>query len=244
MSTYEKEIYASTIPLTKEEVLNVLEHTYNWGKELSTEIPGLWYRSTGNREYIYYCLESPVLVLDLNNFGLRIKESKDRSNDPSNDLRCYGYLEFIPIAKGISSPVQIKLISYQEKLDVWWIKLAQNIIDRVRRKFPDFIPDLVPTNQSRISSESNGNIPSTASSEQDELFEDEKYLLGNNPKYGTNGDVTANEIRNFIKRYHRAHDNFGYSIPKFYNIALASPERFTLNTFRKWLKDDRFNPKS
>jgi hypothetical protein len=67
--------------------------------------------------------------------------------------------------------------------------------------------------------------------------------FGNKKKYGTDGDITANQIRTWMKQCKWYKDNEG-SIRMFYDEELSEyHKKFTFQTFRSWRKDPRFKPK-
>jgi hypothetical protein len=80
-------------------------------------------------------------------------------------------------------------------------------------------------------------------SDEEWIFDDDPS--GKVPKYGSDGDLTGNEVKEIVKRC-RVYQERGGPIRMFYDDVLQNryPNKFSFETLRSWLKNKEFQPKS
>jgi hypothetical protein len=85
-------------------------------------------------------------------------------------------------------------------------------------------------------------ISQFSSSQEDALLMNNVGLVENLPKYGTDRDLSENDVRLIVKRC-RTSQKAGTSVREFYMNVLLSDEsnKFSFETLRSWLKNPRFN---
>jgi hypothetical protein len=68
-------------------------------------------------------------------------------------------------------------------------------------------------------------------------------LSGNKKKYGTDGDISANQIRNWVEQCKLYQKEEGSIKRYYYEVLIENHNKFAFETFRSWMKDPRFKPK-
>jgi len=131
MTDYEKEIFSSTIPLSKKEILEVIEKSCHISTdETEINVPGYFYHDKENKLFIFHIVEFPKF--DADKMVLIIPEGEPKRPE------YLGYVEILEKKKHIEKPVQIRLVSYFPEIDLWWVRLKMDIENKVDRIVPGF----------------------------------------------------------------------------------------------------------
>jgi hypothetical protein len=160
--TYEKEILALKTPLTQEEVEGIVMGYADGG--IFYRDYGVKYesklRENGKDIYVYYVsdLDLPTHDTDeageLSHKGLIEYKKKDY----------YGSIQLNYLAAGEKMPVSLRIISFKEDCNLWWMNIAQDIIRESKVKLPNFSHDIeisFPSKEDRDSD--NSSITNTPS---------------------------------------------------------------------------------
>jgi hypothetical protein len=150
-SDYEKEIYSQVLPIARIEIEDWIRSFCDFPHiENVVNIPG--YNLGGNSDNILV-----FYMKDKTNFGKLNVDDNDNFIDmdllfipPENKPFCLGCVEVKELVEGIKIPIQIRIFSYHQEMDLWWARLTEVIKKRVEIIMPDF----VSTPESDISSQS------------------------------------------------------------------------------------------
>jgi len=235
---YEKEIYSDVIPLSKREIKGVINRYCKISNlEPQRIVPSYVIGNQGNKLLVYYLTELTELpVFEFPNddpFYYLFNKKPDDQIKPPDYL---GYVDMQEIKAQIEIPIRIRIVSYHAELDLWWVRLTENIIKKLHTDVPSFIPKF----DANISSINSGNLPTNSIVN---IFTNDLDPDSVVQKYGTYREFTLVEVRGIVARC-KAFQNEGGTIAAFYYDVLgeSTSSKFSLETLKSWVKDNRFKP--
>jgi hypothetical protein len=129
----------------------------------------------------------------------------------------------------------LRIVSFRPELDLLFFLLSQHI--QAKAIVPDFPPELIVIPWRELITE--GVIGQKPTNVSDLLSgvpdPDETYS-----KFGTNRDLTANDVRRYTSKCN-AYTKKGGSVKGYYQTLGTNPP-FALETLRGWLKNHDLNP--